>query len=86
MAHQPAAWQFNLIRKVSMDRRPAKLAAKLASVYDVPSIMSGTILNPVNKVFVFTHRFKNELENFEIALLAIGSDEIGLTDPPSGQN
>ena len=69
-----------------MDRRPAKLAAKFASIYGVPSIMSGSILNPVNKVFVFAHCFKNELENFEIATLAIGSDKIGLTDCPSGQN
>ena len=69
-----------------MDRRPTKLAAELASVYGVPSIMAGTVLNPINKVFVFAHCFKNELENFEIAAFAIGSDKIGLPDLPFGQN
>ena len=69
-----------------MDRRPTKLAAELASVYGVPSIMAGTVLNPIDKVFVFAHCFKNGLEDFEIAALAIGSDKIGLPDPPFGQN
>ena len=50
-----------------MNLRPTKLAAELVNVYGVPSIMAGTVLYPVNKVFVFTHCFKNELENFEIA-------------------
>ena len=72
--------------KGTMDRRPTKRAAELASVYGVPSIMAGTVLNPVNKVFVFAHYLKNELENFEIAALAIGSDKIGLPDLPFGQN
>lgn len=69
-----------------MDRRPTKLAAELTSVYGVPSIMAGTVLNPIDKVFVFAHCFKNGLEDFEIAALAIGSDKIGLPDPPFGQN
>ena len=69
-----------------MDRRPTNLAAELASVYGVSSIMAGTVLNAVNKVFVFAHCFKNELENFEIAALAIGSDKIGLPDLPFGQD
>ena len=69
-----------------MDRRPTKLAAELASVYGVPSIMAGAVLNPVNKVFVFAYCFKNELENLEIAALAIGSDKIGLPNRPFSQN
>lgn len=69
-----------------MDRHPTKLAAELASIYGVPSIMAGTVLNPVNKVSVFAHRIKNEFENFEIAALAIGSDKIGLPDFPFSQN
>lgn len=72
--------------KVGVFRLPTEFRPQLGGVDGVAQVMARSILDVVVGVLWSTHQFQDHLEDFLVVLLAVGPDQVGLTDLPLGQD
>ena len=72
--------------KVGVFRLPTEFRPQLGGVDGVAQVMARPILDVVVGVLWLTHQFQDHLEDFLVVLLAVGPDQVGLTDLPLGQD
>ena len=65
---------------------PPKLTSQLRCINCIASIVTGAITHPIDEVTGFAHILKNRLQDLKITPLAIGANQISLSQPALIQN
>src|SRR5688572_4217364 len=67
------------ITQVRKFRLPAQLGAKLGAVNSISLVMAGAVGHMFVIILVFAHKLEDSFDNVFIVLLAVGSNEVQLT-------
>ena len=62
-----------------MDRLPSQLSGYLGIVDSIPSVMTGAILDELDKLFRFTEDVDNQPNYFDIGFFVVAADIVDLS-------
>lgn len=82
----PVDGLLEALGEVGVGRPPAQLAPQLRAVDGVAAVVTGAVGDPVEVPGVAAHRLQDHAQDRDVALLAIGSDEVGLPRAALGQD
>ena len=66
--------------EVGVLRRPAELRAQLGRIDRVPTVMTRTVLHPIERVLILTHHPQDHAQHGDVVPLTVRADQIRLTD------
>ena len=72
--------------EVGVRRPPSELALELGRVDGVAAVVAGAVGDPVEVLGVAAHGLQDHAQDGDVVLLAVGSDEVGLTHAALGED
>ena len=72
--------------EVGVRRPPAELGLQLGGVDGVAAVVAGAVGDPVEVLGVAPHRLEDHAQDRDVALLAVGADEVGLPRAALGED
>lgn len=69
-----------------MRRPPAQLALELRAVDGVAAVVAGAVGDPVEVLWILSHRFEDHAQDRDVVPLAVRSYEVGLPHPALGED